>query len=142
MMNRTKKLRQCCLLNQQSNKRNKKCHNCGPTDHLRNECPFLRRENKKEGSTEGRFGGYCSYCGKRGHSKDQCWIKHPELRNKKEEKQDTVVETEIIVTTFEVIKQKEEMFEVDAKKTHANGVSGGLNCRRKFSENQVSKQCK
>ena len=37
------------------------------------------------------------------------------MRNKKEEKQATVVETELIVTTFKVNKRREETFEVDAE---------------------------
>ena len=37
------------------------------------------------------------------------------MRNKKEEKQATYVDTEIIVTTIEVNKRKEETFEIDAE---------------------------
>ena len=81
--------------------------------------PIYDEKTKREGSTEGQFNGYYSYRGRRGHSKDQCWIRHRESRNKKKDKQGTGVETEIIVSTIKVIKcqelddSKEETFEVE-----------------------------
>ena len=48
------------------------CHKCGKDDHIKKDCPQLKKGGK----------GPCNHCGQAGHNEAACWKKHPELAPK------------------------------------------------------------
>ena len=47
---------------------------------------MLINQGKKKSKNAKAFDGNCNHCNKRGHKKDQCWIKYPELKSEKSRK--------------------------------------------------------
>ena len=47
---------------------------------------MLINQGKKKSKNAKAFDGNCNHCNKHDHKKDQCWIKHPELKSKKSRK--------------------------------------------------------
>jgi len=47
---------------------------------------MLINQGKKKLKDAKAFDENCNHCNKRGHKKDQCWIKHPELKSEKSRK--------------------------------------------------------
>ena len=99
----------------------RRCYNCGSEEHLRNKCPLLKHGNNKErshGKGLHKFNGFCNFFGKKGHTEDQCWNKHPEKRKHKN-KTGASVEQDIIFFVIEGSRREgvhdlvEESFELE-----------------------------
>lgn len=60
------------------------CFKCGKPGHKQADCRSKPKSDKQTSATKS-----CAQCGRRNHTEEQCWIKHPELRKQKNGKTST-----------------------------------------------------
>ena len=63
------------------------CNHCGVHGHTKSRCPLVNELTDVNKTRDLDRTLECTHCKKLGHLEEQCWIKHPNLRPKKKEKQ-------------------------------------------------------